>query len=129
MNNEAIMTEKKNFWEKLKAFLGLAEQSNDVSLISANDAYLKATYNMIEDQETRFNHFIKSLNSLIKLKSETNHYCCATEIPKELTEDYLDKIIETYRNLGYKVVDMNDAIENLERKFIFIAWSNCDNLK
>lgn len=129
MINEYKMTENNNFWTKLKSFLGLTEQSNEVSLISANDAYLQATYNMIEDQETRFNHFIKSLNSLIKLKSETNHYCCATEIPKELTEDYLEKIIETYRNLGYKVVDMNDVIENLERKFIFITWSNCDNLK
>lgn len=129
MTNEYKMTENNNFWGKLKSFLGITEQSNEVSLISANDAYLQATYNMIEDQETRFNHFIKSLNSLIKLKSETNHYCCATEIPKELTEDYLGKIIETYRNLGYKVVDMNDAIENLERKFIFIAWSNCDKLK
>ena len=91
---------------------------------SAYDAYLLATYGVIESKEKRLETFYEGIDTLIHAKAQASQYCCASEIPDELVKDFLSKIIKKYEDLGYTVIDLSDKLENIKRHYIFITWDN-----
>ena len=91
---------------------------------TAYDAYLLATYGVIESKEKRLETFYDSIDSLIYAKSQAGQYCCATEVPDELVKDYLNPVIKKYETMGYTVIDLNGKLESVKRHYIFITWDN-----
>ena len=92
--------------------------------LNAYDAYLMATYGVIESKEKRLETFYEGLEDLIHAKAQSGQYCCATEIPTELVKDYLKEIIKKYSDMGYTVIDLSDKIGDVKGQYLFITWGN-----
>lgn len=110
--------------KKIKEMLSKLIKRSDMKL-TAKDAYLKAKYNRIEDDETRLKIFKENLESLIAAKCEMCSYCCVVQVEEDL-QKYTNDIINEYKNLGYTVVNLKEVIEGVKSNFIFFTWENAE---
>ena len=111
-------TSSKGFLSKIQSRI-INEKNLD-----AYGAYLLSRYGLIESKDKRLSEFYTNLDNLISAKANASQYCCATEIPDELVNDFLKEIISSYEKKGFTVVDLAGKLENVQRHYIFITWDN-----
>lgn len=118
IENETKAPAKKNIIQKM------IDGIKGEKTLTAQEAYLFATYGAVETKEERLKIFYDDLNALIYNKSQSKQYCCAIEIPDELDAEFEDTIKSKYEKLGFTVVDLNKAVEKIQKNYLFICWDN-----
>lgn len=98
---------------------------NKDNRVTAKDAYLKATYGIVKNDEERLNDFMVSLDELIALKSDPRNcqFCAAIEVPKDLLK-FLPQIIEEYTTRNFTILNLNEKLEEINNNYLFLCWDN-----
>ena len=80
----------------------MPSSANDNALLSADDAYLRATYREYTNRKKLFHELVARIKDRIKLRMEQNTLYAFIDIEPE-TMNYTEEIADALREYGYQV--------------------------
>lgn len=105
-----------------------ARTSKEEDIISASEAYVKATYGENTNVEDQIKYHQHKINSLIKEKITSNFdrnnfsYRCVYSFPDNMAQ-YTDRVLQKFVDKGYQVINLSQRVEELKSDNVFlISW-------
>ena len=102
--------------------------STEEDVISANEAFCRATYGEKMDTKTLVKLHQHQLNKLIKEKLAFNYdknsfgYRCVYSFPNDM-KPFIAQVLEPFKNKGYEIINLSEKVEELKADNVYlISW-------
>ena len=125
--HEQYKSKIRPFWLKIAEWFK-ARTSNEVNIIPAYEAYVKATYIENTSLADQIKYHKHRINSLIRDKINNDHnrynfsYRCVYSFPDNMTQ-YIDEILQPFIDKGYQVISISGRINELKEDHVYIiSW-------
>lgn len=121
---------KKGTIKKILKQVLMPTSTGDNTLLSADDAYLRATYHEYTNRKKLFHELVQRIKDRIKTRMEQNTLYAFIEIEPE-TMNYTEEIADALRGYGYQVWNLGkneleqlcpDNPVNKTTMFMLIMW-------
>jgi len=125
--NEQYKSKIRPFWLNIAKWFK-DRTSKEVNIITAYDAYVKATYIENTNLEGQIKYHQSRINASIRDKINNNHdrynfsYRCVYSFPDNMAP-YISRILEPFINKGYQVINISERIAELKEDNVYIiSW-------
>lgn len=120
-------SEVRPIWKRISNWWK-GKTSKEEDVISANEAFCRATYGENMTTDTLIKVHQHQLNKLIKEKISFNYdknsfgYRCVYSFPEDM-KPYIEEVLKPFSDKGYKIINLSEKVEELKADNVYlISW-------